>query len=82
MSNFVKYKKVFTEAFEINEEILLDLEYQGIPQWDSVGHMSMIGLLEDEFDIMMEMEDIIDFSSFKKGIDTLKKYNIDINLDD
>lgn len=82
MSNFAKYKKVFTEAFEINEDILLDLEYQGVPEWDSVGHMSMIGLLEDEFDIMMEMEDIIDFSSFKKGIDTLKKYNININIDD
>lgn len=82
MSNFAKYKKVFTEAFEINEDILLDLEYQGVPEWDSVGHMSMIGLLEDEFDIMMEMEDIIDFSSFKKGIETLKKYNININIDD
>ena len=38
----------------------------------------MIALLEDEFDIMFEMDDIIDFSSFKKGIDTLKKYGVDI----
>lgn len=82
MSKFAQYKKVFCEAFEIKEDVLLDLEYQGIPQWDSVGHMSMIGLLEDEFDIMLEMEDIIDFSSFKKGIETLKKYEVEINIDD
>ena len=41
-----------------------------IPQWDSVGHMTLMGALEDEFDIVLEMDDIIDFSSFKKGIDT------------
>ncbi len=38
--------------------------------------MSLIGALEDGFDIMMEMDDIIDFSSFKKGKELLKKYDI------
>ena len=79
MSNIDKYRKVFEESFEIKPEETDDLKYQDIPQWDSVGHMSMIAALEDEFDIMMEMEDIIDFSSFKKGIETLKKYDIDID---
>mgnify|MGYP001485123754 CR=1 FL=1 len=37
------------------------LKYQDIPQWDSIGHISMIAALEDEFDIMMKMEDIIAF---------------------
>ena len=82
MSNYQKYKKVFCEAFEIKEDILKELEYQSITQWDSIGHMTMIGLLEDEFDIMMEMDDIIDFSSFKKGIETLAKYKILIESDD
>ena len=82
MSNYQKSKKVFCEAFEIKEDILKELEYQSITQWDSIGHMTMIGLLEDEFDIMMEMDDIIDFSSFKKGIETLAKYKILIESDD
>lgn len=76
MSSIEKYKKVFIEIFEINESQLEDLKYQDIPQWDSLGHMSMIGSLEDEFDIMIEMDDIIDFSSFKKGIETLTKYGV------
>jgi len=65
------------EIFEISENELENLNYQDIPQWDSLGHMSMVGALEDEFDIMLEMDDIIDFSSFKKGIETLTKYGVE-----
>lgn len=79
MSNLDRYKKVFIDSFEIEEEILNELKYQDIEQWDSLGHMSMIGSLEEEFDIMFEMDDIIDFSSFSKGIETLAKYGITIN---
>ena len=82
MSNYQRYKKVFCEAFEIQENVLNELEYQSITQWDSIGHMTMISLLEDEFDIMMETDDIIDFSSFKKGIETLAKYEVPIDPDD
>lgn len=78
MSNLDRYKKVFIDSFEIEENILNDLKYQDIEQWDSLGHMTMIGALEDEFDIMFEMDDIIDFSSFKKGIETLAKYGVSI----
>ena len=78
MSNLDRYKKAFIDCFEIEEKLLNDLKYQDIEQWDSLGHMSMIGALEDEFDIMFEMDDIIDFSSFLKGKETLAKYGIDI----
>ncbi len=78
MTNLDKYQNVFIEAFETSAELLEDLKYQDIPEWDSMGHMTMIALLEDSFDIMFEMDDIIDFSSFKKGIETLKKYGVDI----
>ena len=74
--NIEIYKNAFMESFEINEELLDTLEYQSIANWDSVGHMSLIAALEDGFDIMMEMDDIIDFSSFKKGKILLKKYDI------
>ena len=80
MSNLERYKKVFIDSFEIEEDKLNDLKYQDIEQWDSLGHMSMIGALEEEFDIMFEMDDIIDFSSYKKGVETLLKYGININL--
>lgn len=79
MSNKEKYDSVFLESFSISAEMLNDsLTYQSIPAWDSVGHMGMIAGLEEVFDIMMETDDIIEFSSYKVGIQKLKKYGIEI----
>jgi acyl carrier protein len=77
MTNREKYENVFMECFsvqrgELNEKFV----YQSVPEWDSVGHMTMIAGLEDAFGIMLEMDDIIDFSSFEKGIETLAKYDV------
>ena len=77
MSNYEKYVEVFKETFELESESVEGLEYQGIDNWDSVGHMALIAALEDAFDIMMETDDIIDFNSFKKGMEILStKYDI------
>ena len=78
MSNYEKYLNVFTETFSITPEEAQQLEYQGISEWDSVGHMGLIAALEDCFDIMMDTDDIIDFSSFQKGKEILKKYEIEL----
>lgn len=38
--------------------------------------MALVAEIEDAFDIMMDTEDIIDFSSYEKGKELLQKYNI------
>ena len=74
-----KYNDAFKVAFEIEDSQLgSEKKYESIQEWDSIGHMSLIAELEDTFDISMEMDDIIDFSSYDKGIELLKKYNITI----
>jgi len=73
MTNLEKYNQAFCEALEIEEEQLAGLEYQGIDQWDSVGHMGLIATLEDAFDIMMDTDDVIDLSSYEKGKEILTK---------
>ena len=78
MTNLEKYNKAFTESFDIEESQLAGLEYQAIPAWDSVGHMGLVAAIEDEFDIMMDTDDIIDLSSYEKGIEILKKYDVEI----
>ena len=79
MSKKDRYDKAFMESFSIDESALGDgLEYESVPEWDSIGHMGLIAELEDEFEISMEMDDIIDFSSYEKGIEILKKYDIEI----
>lgn len=41
--------------------------------------MALISALEDNFDIMMDTEDIINFNSFEKGKEILEK-NYDIEF--
>lgn len=81
MSNLEKYVNAFVESLGVSADEVEDLEYQGIEAWDSVGHMSLIATLEDTFDIMMDTDDIIDFSSFKKGKEILAKpdYGVDFS---
>ena len=73
MNNDEKYLNVFVETFSISPEAAMKLEYQGITEWDSVGHMGLIAAKEDCFGIMMDTDDIIDFSSFEKGKEILAK---------
>ena len=75
-----KYDKVFIDCFSIDKaKLKKNLEYNSIPAWDSVGHMAMIAALEEAFDIVFEMDDIIDFSSYKVGKEILKKYKVNIS---
>lgn len=76
MTNLEKLAKIFADTFEISEAETKGLQYQGIEQWDSVGHMTLIAALEDEFDIQLETDDIIDMSSFEKAQEILAKYDI------
>ncbi len=78
MTNKEKYNQAFIETLNISEDQLAGLKYQAVELWDSVGHMSLVAALEDAFDIMMETDDIIDLSSYEKGMEILSKnYNVE-----
>lgn len=76
MSNREKYNKAFMDALDVQENLLTGLQYQDVPAWDSVGHMGLISELEDTFDIQFETDDIVDFNSYERGIELLKKYDV------
>ena len=79
MSNIEKYRNPFVESLSINlKDLKEDLKYNDIPEWDSIGHMTLISNLEDAFEINIETDDIVDFSSYKKGLEILKKYKVSI----
>ena len=68
MSNNEKYKKSFVDSLGVEEKLINEeLKYNEIPEWDSIGHMTLMSGLEEEFKISMETDDIVDFSTFEKG---------------
>jgi acyl carrier protein len=78
MSNQDDYDKHFINLFGVQMGQLKALEYQSIETWDSVGHMSLIVAIEEEFGISFEMDDILEFSSYSKGMEILHKYSIEL----
>ena len=77
MDNKEKYRSIFIESLAIDRSKFNDnIKYNEIPEWDSIGHMTLMSGLEDGFNISIETDDIVDFSSFKKGIEILKKYSV------
>ena len=77
MTNKEKYDSAFMTVFEIDADQLTDkLKYQSINAWDSVGHMALMAELENLFDIMLEMDDVVDFGSYETGLKTLEKYGV------
>lgn len=78
MNAYEQYKRLFADALEIDIESVEGLKYKD-GSWDSVGHMSIIAVLEEHYNIVFEPEDIIAFDSFEEGIHILGKYGIDIS---
>lgn len=72
-----KLNSAFATSLEIPlSEVHDNLTYNGIPQWDSTAHMILIAELENQFDIMLDTDDIIDMSSVSKAKEILAKYNV------
>lgn len=70
-----KIKKIFAEAFEITEdEVHDDITYNSYQPWDSLKHLQLVSMLEEELGIELEMDDIIDMSSYKKVREIVLKY--------
>ena len=76
MSNLEILKNSFKEVIGIDLAKIDDLLEYGSYGWDSVAHMKLIAEIETQFDIMLETEDVIDMSSFKKAKEIVQKYEI------
>ena len=59
-------------------EELPELKYQGIPVWDSFGHINLVGELEELFGIMLITPDVMEFNSYFKGKEVLANYGVTI----
>ena len=74
MIDLDRLRKVFRSALGLADDADVDgLEYQGIDQWDSLAHMSLVAALEDEFDVMIDTDDVLTMSSFTKARELLER---------
>ncbi|MGE7999161.1 acyl carrier protein [Lysinibacillus sp. NPDC093190] len=77
--NLKKLQQIFAQSLEIDiVQVVDELTYNSIPEWDSVAHMALVAEIEDGFDIMLDTDDVLDMSSFAKAKEILAKYDIEV----
>jgi acyl carrier protein len=71
-----KVIEVFAKVLGIpSENVTDDLRYASIPQWDSIAHMAVVSALEEQFGIMIDMDDVIDMNTVDKAREIVRKYS-------
>ena len=79
MTNLEKYNQIFTEVFGVEVAVLNnDFTKDNVDLWDSVHQLNIVSLAEEVFDIMLDPEDIMAFTSYKVGKEILKNQGIQI----
>jgi acyl carrier protein len=75
--NEMKLREAFALGLNLPEaDITEDLQYSSSQGWDSIAHMALIASLDSRFDIMIDTDDVIDLSSYRKAREILAKYGI------
>ena len=75
--NELKLRRAFTVGLNLPEaEIDEGLQYGSIQGWDSVAHVSLVASLDSAFDVMLDIDDILDLSSYEKAREILSKLGV------
>ncbi len=79
MTNLEKLNAIFCEVFSVEESALnSEFNKNSVEGWDSVRQLSLTSSVEDEFDIMLDAEDILEFTSYDNAKAILAKYEIEL----
>ena len=71
--NIKKLNDIFVEVFgEVSDRLGDDFSKENVDEWDSVH------LIEDNFDLMLDPEDIVACTSYNASKDILRKYDVEI----
>ncbi len=68
-------KEIFLELFPDAGPVEV-MKYQETSGWDSLAHMQLCSRLEENFDIMLEISDIAEISSFTIAKEIMLRYNV------
>ena len=79
MTNLEKLNSIFCEVFSVeNSALNSEFDKCSVSGWDSVRQLSLTTAIEDEFDIMLDAEDILEFTSYDNAKIILAKYEIEL----
>ena len=68
---YSRLKEVFQDIFD-KEVVLTDATTAAdVPGWDSLNHITLIGTIEDEFDVKFPMKDVVHLKNVGELVDKI-----------
>jgi len=69
-----KVKEIIAEALNVDKAVLTDdLSIGGIPEWDSVGNLTIISAIEEKMEIEIPLDDLFDLTSVSALVEEVEK---------
>jgi acyl carrier protein len=69
-----KVKEIIAEALNVDKTVLTDdLSIGGIPEWDSVGNLTIISAIEEKMEIEIPLDDLFDLTSVSALVEEVEK---------
>ena len=62
---------VFRDVFDREVALADETTAADVPGWDSLNHITLIGTVEDEFDVKFPMKDVVGMKSVGKLVDKI-----------
>jgi acyl carrier protein len=73
-----RLRAAFSEALDLGPDTdPADLHYRNHPNWDSLGHMTLIVAIENEFGIEIDADQLIQIDSFDAAVKVLRDAGLD-----
>jgi acyl carrier protein len=77
MNNLERLKNAFITALSLSPDTGVENTHYGeTAGWDSVAHMALVAEIENEFEIMLDTEQVIGMSSFAKAVEIVATHGI------
>ena len=62
-----RLRACFSSVFpNLTDEETLEARAEGIPEWDSLATVTLVSLVEEEFDIRLDLDELEELMSFQK----------------
>ena len=72
-TNFETLRGQMAEIMRVDaEQITLETQFGDFPQWDSMGHMDLMVMLESEFDVPINADTISELVSIQAILDQIR----------
>ena len=68
-----KFIELFAEALEREDEIKMEDEFRNYEEWSSMAYLSVIAMMDEEYDVQMEEADFKKFRTVQAVYDACTK---------